>query len=546
MGVVFRARQMGLNRIVAVKMILHDDFADAEDEARFLREAEAAAAVRHPHVVQVYEFVRHDDRPYLVMEHLPGGSLAARFRAIALTPTDAAVVVAKVARGVQAAHDRGIIHRDLKPANILFDAEGEPKVVDFGMAKSSASGELTNTRAILGTPGYMAPEQAAGGGKFAGPPADVYALGVILYEGLTGAKPFDGDDTLAVLQRVIHEEPDLPRRRVPNVPRELEAICMKCLEKDPVRRYRSADELADDLDRFRDGLPVKARGLGRVYRLRKKLARSWRVVAAIALAGGVAALMATSYYAGRPGDDALMSLRRQEVTRRVEVARTLPPPADLQSPHPEIKQKSTDNPGNAAFRILEDERTFDMRGWKPLRPGDDPYSCVVVHGARTRMSKTQPVEAFYREGRTSGAELFLRCLAPKPEAARLLVSETPVYVGNQEMKWRLLRTDVSGIPPQTEFEVRDNSTYIASLQNPDERWFGIIGYGEALKTSLLLLFPEGKPYKTYELRVAPTRKDSAVPFAGARIAFEDPERCWLYWEIPTPEAGKVYRVDWTW
>src|SRR5262249_28520895 len=218
-------------------------------------EAEAMAAVRHPHVVQVFELGEHDGRPFMALEYLPGGTLSDLLAGGRLAPADAAALLAKLAGAVQAAHDAGIVHRDLKPDNVLFGLDGEPKVTDFGIAKRGQS-DLTRTQAAMGTPAYMAPEQAKGEAKFVAPAADTYALGVILYECLTGTRPFDGDESWSVLRRVIDTDPDPPRKRVPGLPRDLELICLKCLAKRPADRYPTADALADDLRRFLDGRPV--------------------------------------------------------------------------------------------------------------------------------------------------------------------------------------------------------------------------------------------------------------------------------------------------
>ncbi|QEL14098.1 serine/threonine-protein kinase [Limnoglobus roseus] len=256
MGVVYKARQVGLNRVVALKMVLAGGYADRREFARFLAEAEAVASIRHPNVVQVYEFNDAFDRPYLTMEYLDGGSLSAAIRrAGKFTPEAAAVMVEKIARGIQAAHDHGIVHRDIKPGNVLFDEAGEPKVTDFGLAKQGGRSDLTDTNAVMGTPAYM----AAGQTKFVGPAADVYALGVILYECLTGTVPFSGETAMSVVLQVVKEIPEAVRKRAPDVPRDLELICLKCLEKDPRGRYPTAAALADDLRRYATGEPVSVR-----------------------------------------------------------------------------------------------------------------------------------------------------------------------------------------------------------------------------------------------------------------------------------------------
>jgi WD40 repeat protein/tRNA A-37 threonylcarbamoyl transferase component Bud32 len=270
MGTVWKARHAKLHRVVALK-VLHSGRSNGSKELiRFLAEAEAVASITHRHVVQVYEYGEHQGRPFLALELLPGGTLAERLKTLGrLAPAAAAVLLAKVARGVSAAHELGIVHRDLKPANVLFDAAGEPKVADFGLAKRLSGSELTATQAVMGTPAYMAPEQAGGQTKFAGPPADVWALGVILYECLTGQRPFDADDPWCVLHQVQCEEPLPLRQLVPEIPRDLELICHKCLAKDPAERYATAAALADDLQRWLDGEPVSVRPTGLIERAAK-------------------------------------------------------------------------------------------------------------------------------------------------------------------------------------------------------------------------------------------------------------------------------------
>jgi thiol-disulfide isomerase/thioredoxin len=259
MGVVFLARQIGLNRPAAIKMLRYDGEKDAKHVIRFLAEAEAVAAIHHPNVIQVYEFGEISGRPFLAMEYLSRGSLAERIRRGRFEPDAAASLIAKLAEAVQAAHDLGIVHRDVKPGNILFDEQGEPKLTDFGLAKRGLGTELTQTQTVMGTPAYMAPEQAAGRTKYVGPAADIYALGVILYECLSGKRPFDHPDTLVLLRQVVEDDPPSVRKVEQSIPRDLELICDKCLAKDPVSRYQTAGALAEDLRRFLAGEPVSAR-----------------------------------------------------------------------------------------------------------------------------------------------------------------------------------------------------------------------------------------------------------------------------------------------
>jgi serine/threonine-protein kinase len=264
MGVVFRARHLRLNRLVALKMALAGWYADPRERARFQREAEAVARLRHPNVVQVYDVGEADGRPYFTMELVEGGSLAQKLAGTPLPAHQAAQLVATLAGAMQAAHECcGLVHRDLKPGNVLLTAYGTPKISDFGVARRVGDGAgLTQTGAAVGTPSYMAPEQARGGPDALGPAADVYALGAILYELLTGRPPFRAETAAATLQQVLDEEPVPPARRNPWVPRDLETICLKCLQKKPGQRYPTAADLAADLERFLRHEPIQARPPG--------------------------------------------------------------------------------------------------------------------------------------------------------------------------------------------------------------------------------------------------------------------------------------------
>ena len=267
MGVVYKARQVKLNRTVALKMILAGDHASDEAGVRFLAEAEAAAKLQHPGVVQVFHIAEHDGHPYIEMEYVGGGSLADRLDGIPRPPREAARLIEGLARAIGEAHRLGIVHRDLKPGNILITPEGATKIADFGLAKLlNADSGLTATESILGSPSYMAPEQAEGKTKQAGPRADLYALGAMLYELLTGRPPFRGATLLETLQQVKTAEPVAPSRLVPGLPRDIETIALKCLQKDPAKRYESGEALAEDLRRFQAGETIVARPVGSVER----------------------------------------------------------------------------------------------------------------------------------------------------------------------------------------------------------------------------------------------------------------------------------------
>ncbi len=323
MGVVYKARQIALDRLVALKILLAGAHAGPEDRLRFQREAMALARLQHPNIVQVYEVGEQQGLPYLALEYVPGGTLAKR---LAQTPQDAqaaAQLVQVLAQAVHGAHQRGIIHRDLKPGNILMSGEwgvtsgewgvasGEkkggpwekenrlgsteqsrematasnsplttihsplftPKITDFGLAKAPANASgPTKTGQVMGTPSYMAPEQMQEH-AVVGPAADVYALGSILYETVTGRPPFQAPSPLAILEQVLHNEPLTPSRLVPQIPVDLETIILMCLQKEPSKRYVSAAALADDLQRFLHREPIEARPVGRIERAGKWIRR---------------------------------------------------------------------------------------------------------------------------------------------------------------------------------------------------------------------------------------------------------------------------------
>jgi WD40 repeat protein/tetratricopeptide (TPR) repeat protein/tRNA A-37 threonylcarbamoyl transferase component Bud32 len=318
MGVIYRARQASLGRVVALKMIREVELAGPQERERFRREAEAAARLQHPNIVQVFEVGEHEGRAFFSMEYVEGGSLHQKLAGTPLPPREAAGLVRTLARAVHHAHQRGIIHRDLKPGNVLISFSREPgtsagtdapapgsrlndcipKIADFGLAKllqdepgELATGAATRSGAILGTPNYMAPEQARGHNRGLGPGADLWALGAILYECLTGRPPFSAATVLETLEQVVAHEVVPPRQFQPRVPRDLETISLRCLQKDPARRYPSADVLADELGRFLDGRPIQARPVGRAERV-------WRWGRRNPVVAGLTALVALCLVAG--------------------------------------------------------------------------------------------------------------------------------------------------------------------------------------------------------------------------------------------------------
>jgi predicted Ser/Thr protein kinase len=278
MGVVYKARQVALNRLVALKMVPAGQHAGAHELARFRTEAEVIAQLQHPHIVQIYDVGLHEGCPYFSMEFIEGRTLDQHCAGTPQSPERSASLVETLARAIHYAHQRGIVHRDLKPGNILLTADGAPRISDFGLAKR-LEGESGPTRSgvILGTPEYMAPEQASGQSKIIGPAADIYALGAILYALLVGRPPFRGETALDTLRYVQNEEVVPIHRLRPSVPRDLEVICLKCLHKEPRKRYATAEALADDLERFRRGEAIRARPIHAAERLMRWGRRNpWR------------------------------------------------------------------------------------------------------------------------------------------------------------------------------------------------------------------------------------------------------------------------------
>jgi serine/threonine-protein kinase len=274
MGVVYKARHKLLNRLVALKMLLAGAYTGPTERERFLREAEAVAGLRHPNIVQVFDVGDHVGRPYFTMEYVEGGSLAKKLLGTPLPAREAAALLGTLAEAVHVAHQGGIVHRDLKPANILLTVDGTPKIADFGLARHfDGQASLTLSGARLGTPSYMAPEQAMGKAHAIGPATDTYALGALLYELLTGRPPFRGETATETELQVIYQEPVPPSRLNANVPRDLETICLVCLLKDPKRRYATAASLAEDLQRFQRGEPITARPAGLLERVGKWVRR---------------------------------------------------------------------------------------------------------------------------------------------------------------------------------------------------------------------------------------------------------------------------------
>ena len=341
MGVVYRARQLKANRVVALKMIRAVEHSSEYDRLRFQIETEAVARLQHPNIVQLYEVGEVHGQPYFSLEFCDGGTLDTYLNKSPAAPREAAELIEALARAMHYAHLRGVVHRDLKPANILLAACGlaegasakpqaavtMPKITDFGLAKrtDAEARDISRSGTVMGTPSYMAPEQAAGKVRDTGPAADVYSLGALLYVCLTGRPPFHGATTLETLYQVLHDEPPPPSRLEPKVPRDLETICLKCLQKEPRKRYGSAAELAEDLGRFLRREPVVARPVGRAERLWRWCRREPALAAASGLAA--AALIAIAALAVRSA----ANQSRAAAVLRAEQERTIAALGDAQA-----------------------------------------------------------------------------------------------------------------------------------------------------------------------------------------------------------------------
>jgi WD40 repeat protein/tRNA A-37 threonylcarbamoyl transferase component Bud32 len=388
MGIVYKARQISLNRPVALKTIRAARIASIEELRRFQNEAEAVARLDHPNIVPIFEVGQHEDQHYFSMKLVAGESLDKRLKEYASDPRRAARLVAVAAGAIHHAHQRGILHRDLKPANILVDAEEQPHVTDFGLAKRvEGDSSLTQSGAIVGTPAYMAPEQACGTRGVVTTSTDVYGLGAILFNLLTGRAPFGGATVVETLEQVRDRPPNSPRKLNPRVPRDLELICLKCLEKDPRLRYSSADALAGDLKRWSTGEPIKARRVGPVERVWRWCRRnpSWAGLSGSLALSLIALGFAAAFLAGWIGD------------RRAIGTRVIAGPSASRASTPAVASTPT---GRLAIRLSDKETRVEIGGDDDLttlvglgtheisRPMGR-YALKVVNGSSTRVEAAE-------------------------------------------------------------------------------------------------------------------------------------------------------------
>jgi WD40 repeat protein len=426
MGVVYRARHLKLGHEVALKMILSGGHAGEQELARFQLEAAAVAKLHHPNIVPIQEFGDHEGNPFFSLEFVDGGSLAARLKQGPLPCREAATLVEKLAQAMQHAHEHGIVHRDLKPANVLLTKEGEPKVTDFGLAKQlGADDGLSQTGSVLGTPAYMAPEQAEGRVRDVGAATDVYALGMILYECLTGQVAFKGMTLHETLEMVSRREPTPLRRLTVSVPRDLETVCLRCLEKDPKKRYQTAADLSDDLGRFLRGEPVAARPVGR-------LERGWRwcrrnpAVASLMTAVAATLLLGTgvaTYFA------VVANRNATEAGRNAETARQESERADGEATEARSQQAEAER----------QRQTAEQRGAEAERQ----RQTAEQRGAEAVRLQQETAKLLQRTKNVFLTSQLLRAAAVSDrnpeEARRLLLDQTACPPDVRDFTWHLLR-----------------------------------------------------------------------------------------------------------
>jgi len=549
MGVVYKARHSALHRLVALKMILNSDHADPLELARFRAEADALAQLQHPNIIQIFEVGECAGRPFLALEYLEGGSLAAKLAESPLPPPEAARLVETLAHAIHAAHLRHIIHRDLKPANVLLTADGAPKITDFGLAKRLDAGPgLTRTNAVMGTPSYMAPEQASGKTAEIGPAADVYALGALLYEALTGRPPFHGPTSLDTLHQVLVSDPVAPRRLQPRTPRDLETVCLKCLEKQPGRRYASASDLAEDLRRFQAGEPVRARP---IYRLRRVWRRvRWPAFTALVILA-VAGLLLWGLRRGdpRPSDEP----QSLAISRACQPVPWVPAPVEEVAGKPPARDLS-------GFEVLEISRFWDFSRWRPVAPEDvhggryEPAFCTTVLRLRKRPGRTNN-DTLIWHFRTSGYAVDPRC-SDRPcrvrkysyldEMPRDPQGRTRRTMTVWEAEIDLSEAGNNGAP----FDLAIYSIWWNAYQDQargepsdwlaDRLDFPVGAVNEAI------LLPPGKRLKSWGFSAFPKDTNQPFPSEESPGTYVDPTRGKLFWQIPDPQQDWVYRIDWRW
>jgi eukaryotic-like serine/threonine-protein kinase len=521
-GEVWRAIGPG-GVTVAVKFIpLGEALGEVE-----LRSLDLMKNVHHPHLTSVSGIWRREEVLIIAMElgdrTLMDCLLDARARGLPGIPAEALhEYLREAAKGIDHLNSMHIVHRDIKPKNLLL-MSGGVKVADFGVAKFLERTMATSSGAM--TPSYAAPELFDGQ---ASAQSDQYALAVSYCELRGGRLPFSGS-AAQLMAGHMNGEPDLAM-----LPPEERPIVARALAKDPAARWPDCRSFAKALAGVATAPPDRPPG---------RRGRRAFLQAGVSLAG--ISLVATLAWLWMPGRDPLAQLREREIVREVALLKAdTPTPIRDHGPNYAMVER-LDPDDNSAFEILSDDRVVDLRAWKdvPAERMNEPFGAVTMT-RRVRLKKTRAATTVHFQGRTSGLDVFMTCVSPYP--FRELGQRAEEFTGSDRMRVRKLEIDVSSVPVGVEFDLRTISSYWNTLQTDEELWFGAIGYERSFKISQLLLFPREKPYKTYWLKVSRTRKDVPVPYDGPKILLTEPDRDWIYWEVPSPSAGHVYRLHWTW
>jgi hypothetical protein len=512
-----------------------------------LRALDLMKNLRHPHLIGVLG-VWHRQELLIIAMELGEGTLKDRLAEAqrqglpGIPPAELGEHLRDAAKGIDHLTAIHIVHRDIKPQNLLL-VGGGVKVADFGLAKLLEHTQGSSSGAM--TPAYAAPEFFRGQTTSQ---SDQYALAVSYCQLRGGRLPFRG--TMAELMAGhLSAPPDLGM-----IPEAERPVVARALAKDPAARWpdcRSFVQALEQAARPGGGSPATvpagpARGAptlrpaALLTRLRPGGRRLvWPGAAALAVLVGAAVLWLA------PGrHDPLADMKRQEIDRQVSILKS-EPPLVLDGPGAVREVARLEPEDNSPFEILSDDRVIDLRQWKEVPPDsvNDPYSAVTSI-RRLRLKKVKPAGELRFQGRTSGLDLFWDCPGPYPFQVLALKGDS--FVGTERMKARQVVIDVSREPVDTEFDLRTVSTYWNSMQTEQELWFGVIGYERSFKVSMLIVFPASKPYRTYNLMVARTIKDQPVAYNGPKILLTGGQRDWVYWEVPNPQAGYVYRLHWKW